>query len=129
MQPNLFNNDRITVMKCSELERFKVVIVRPPNTCQMPARTLMVKRIIALGGETVEIREGETYINNILQTEEFEFIPTTYNFGPRIVPDGKVFVRGDNREMSHDCHDWVTLWGDEGFIPMENIVGEVGEFS
>ena len=95
----------------------------------MPARTLMVKRIIALGGETVEIREGETYINNILQTEEFEFIPTTYNFGPRIVPDGKVFVRGDNREMSHDCHDWVTLWGDEGFIPMENIVGEVGEFS
>lgn len=83
-----------------------------------------IKRLIALGGETVEIRDGSIYINN-RQVEEPEikavyyFNRGTYGEEHQVVkvPKGYVFVLGDNSSSSHDSRFW-------GFVPEENIIGQ-----
>jgi len=125
MQPTLYENDRVKINRCDDLKRFDVVAIRPPAQCQ--SKSLYIKRVIALEGETIEIRDGATYINGTLQEEPFDYYPSSYNLGPMRVPPGKVFVLGDNRDRSEDCYEWVLLWGDEGFIPIENVLGHSGK--
>ena len=82
-----------------------------------------IKRLIALGGETVEIKDGHIYID-----DEFWNDPRTdhiyyYNQGPygeegdKIkVPEGQFYVLGDNSASSRDSRYW-------GFVPDQNIIG------
>ena len=121
MQPTLYENNKVTVNRWDDLKRFDVVFIRPPAPCQ--SKSLYVKRVIALEGEMIEIRDGVTYVNGIHQEEPFDYYPSSYNLGPMRVPPGKVFVLGDNRDMSEDCYEWVLLWGDDGFVPLENVLG------
>lgn len=93
-------------------QRGDVIVFEPPNR---PGDDY-VKRIIALPGETVEIKQGHVYINNQLLAEPFEPRPMSYTMPPRMVPEGMVFVLGDNRNNSNDSHNW-------GALPTENIVG------
>ena len=83
-----------------------------------------IKRLIAFGGETVEIKEGDIYIDG--QLVEEPAIKNVYYFN-RIsdygkvnqkvqVPPGFVYVLGDNSSSSHDSRYW-------GFVPEENIIG------
>jgi signal peptidase I len=67
----------------------------------------LLKRIIALGGETIEIRNGEVSVNGTLLNEPYVIHsgyapPGMNNFGPLRVPAGKIFVMGDNRDVSLD---------------------------
>jgi len=82
-----------------------------------------IKRLIALEGETVEIRNGDIYVNDKLVRDERIKNLYYYNRGElgRVgkkvkVPPGHVYVLGDNSESSHDSRFW-------GFVPVENIVG------
>jgi len=82
-----------------------------------------IKRLIALGGETVEIKEGDIFINDQLIMEPRIKNVFYYNSGPYgeegkpiVVPEGYVFVLGDNSQSSHDSRYW-------GFVPVENIIG------
>ena len=84
-----------------------------------------MKRIVAVAGQTVEIRGGCTFINGTLQDEEYDLYTADYYFGPVTVPDGKVFCLGDNRNYSEDCHVWVEQMGDEGFVDVKSIIGKV----
>ncbi|WP_017301140.1 signal peptidase I [Nodosilinea nodulosa] len=77
---------------------------------------LMVKRVIALPGQRVEIRLGRVWINNIPQIETFIQEPIGYRWGPQTVPPGHLFVLGDNRNNSRDSHVW-------GFLPRPHVVG------
>jgi signal peptidase I len=66
-----------------------------------------LKRIIALGGETIEIREGQVFVNGQHLDEPYAVhtgyaLPEMNNFGPLKVPAGTVFVMGDNRNLSLD---------------------------
>ncbi|MFP4472490.1 MAG: signal peptidase I [Candidatus Omnitrophota bacterium] len=82
-----------------------------------------IKRLIAFGGETVEIRNGDIYIDG-----ERVAVPEIaknyyYNRGdygkagePVMVPEGHFFMLGDNSASSHDSRYW-------GFVPDENVVG------
>ncbi len=83
-----------------------------------------IKRVIALPGETVEIREGRVYINGILLDEPYlQGITTTCRFddlcarGPVVVDPGTVFVMGDNRANSSDSREWDDL-------PLDRIIGQ-----
>lgn len=67
----------------------------------------LLKRIIALGGETIEIRSGQVSVNGKPLDEPYVIhsgfaLPGMNNFGPLKVPVGKVFVMGDNRDVSLD---------------------------
>jgi signal peptidase I len=92
--------------------RGDVVVFEPPNR---PGEDY-VKRVIGLPGETVEIKRGQVFINNKPLDEPFLPRTGTYSMSPRVVPEGEVFVLGDNRNNSNDSHNWGTL-------PIENIVG------
>lgn len=101
------------VLKLGGPQRGDVIVFEPPNR---PGEDY-VKRIIGLPGEKVEIRSGQVYINGTPLAEPFKPTPGSYTMSnPVVVPEGQVFVLGDNRNNSNDSHNWGTL-------PLEKIVG------
>ena len=85
-------------------------------------KTSYIKRVIALEGDKVEIKDGKVYINNELLPEKYlaEGVKTeaTGVFNNFIVPKGCVFLMGDNRSGSMDCRNF-------GCIPVERIESKV----
>ncbi|RME42292.1 MAG: signal peptidase I [Caldilineae bacterium] len=122
MAPNLQNGQYLVVDKLSYKlpfgirppQRGDVIVFVPPH---QPDRDF-VKRIIGLPGETVEIRRGQVYING-------EPLPNTFGarldrsaMPPTVVPEGSLFVLGDNRPNSNDSRNW-------GMLDMNHVVGRV----
>ncbi len=68
--------------------------------------TKIVKRVIALGGETVQLVQGKVLINGQELKETFDSIPSAESFGPITVPTGEDFLLGDNRDNSYDSRYW-----------------------
>lgn len=126
MYPTFDIGDQLTVDKISknwrELHRRDVVVFYPPpafNAAVGGDRSgeALIKRIVALEGDTVQVKDGgRLYINGEEQDEPFTNERARYDFGPVTVPPGCVFVLGDNRNASLDGHVW-------GFLPKDNIIG------
>ena len=117
MQPNLYVGYRMMTEKISyrlhEPRRGDIVIAEPANS-----QFNLVKRVIGLPGETIESKDGHTYINGESIDE-----PWVTNFGgryhpPTRIPEGHVFIIGDNRPVSHDSRAI-------GPVPIKNIIGRV----
>lgn len=118
MEPTFYTGERVFSEKMSYMfsspKRGDVVIVHYPYS----DTTKMIKRVIGLPGETVEIREGAFYIDGELLDESnywSDIIETHYYMDPVVVPDNSVFVVGDNRNHSSDSRD-------VGPIPMSRVV-------
>jgi signal peptidase I len=79
-------------------------------------KNLMVKRVIALAGQQVEIRDGQVWLDGIRLVESPLTEPIRYQWGPQTVPTDHLFVLGDNRNNSRDSHVW-------GFLPRAHVVG------
>lgn len=108
-----YNSFVTDVLKMGGPQRGDVIVFEPPNR---PGEDY-VKRIIGLPGETVEIKAGQVFINGQPLAEPFQPTPGTYTMPNAVtVPEGQIFVLGDNRNNSNDSHNWGTL-------PLENIVG------
>ena len=115
MRPTLQDGEYILVNKLAyktgEPVRGDIVVfIFPVN----PAEDL-IKRVIGLPGESVSIHNGVVTVNELTLAEPYIASPPTYD-GDWIVPDGQLFVLGDNRNDSRDSHQW-------GLLPIENVIG------
>lgn len=93
--------------------RGDVVIFKYPRD---PSRDF-IKRVIGLPGETIEVRNGQVYVDGQLMAEPFGPNPGSYNAPPLTVGLNEVYVMGDNRNNSSDSH----LWGP---LKLDNIIGK-----
>ncbi|HYF95985.1 MAG TPA: signal peptidase I [Symbiobacteriaceae bacterium] len=104
MEPTLHTNERVFVNKL--IYRFRapkpgeIIVLQDPNR---PQREL-IKRVIAVAGETIEIKKGTVFVNGQALKEPFinTAIVSSTDMRPLTVPDKQVFVMGDNRGMSFD---------------------------
>lgn len=117
MVPTLQVGDRLVVNKLSDdYHRGDIVVFERPDTWQA-AHDVLIKRIIALEGETLEIRNNMVYIDGDRLVEPY--LPpdvTMPDYGPFTVPDGDVFVMGDNRVDSSDSRA-------NGPVPLSDVIG------
>ena len=121
MDPTLEVGDRLLVNKWSyrlhDVNRGDIVVFERPESEPDQGIEDYIKRVIALPGEVVEGRQGHVIVNG-RQLEE-PYLPDgaqTSDFGPETVPSGRVWVMGDNREVSVDSRRF-------GAIPTNKIVG------
>ena len=101
------------------IERGDIVALWSPNAPQIR----LVKRVIGLPGETLEVRHREVYINGNKLDEPYAVhidpreIERRDNFGPVTIPEDAFFVMGDNRDNSNDSRFW-------GFAPRQSLIGK-----
>lgn len=143
MLPTIETNDRVMVSKLNyrfaDPQRGEIVVFISPFNDQVDQESIpqavlrhileaigiqtasaddLIKRIVAVEGDTVEIRDGVLYVNGELVDEPYLFqqggMPP---FGPEVVPADSVFVMGDNRAVSYDSRRF-------GAIPLDHVLGE-----
>ena len=130
MEPTLGVGDRIVVQKAffnwHDVHEGEIVVFSHPplDRCPGPAGDDLVKRVIALPGQTIYSSGNNIYVNGRLLAEPY--LPKVDPLGPPIassrdpyrVPQGEFFVLGDNRSDSCDSRYWGPIEG-------SRIVGQV----
>ena len=119
MNPTIKPSERVLanrfVYHLRDVHRGDIVVFTPPASLDSPVP--FVKRVIGLPGDTVQVTHGQTLVNGKPFVVAGAAVPM-YEFGPRVVPPGMLFVLGDNRNDSVDSHVW-------GFLPRDSVLGEV----
>lgn len=114
MLPTLQVGDHILVKKHQPFQRGDVVVFKAQKE-----NTYYVKRVVAQGGDTVQVQNGILSLNSCPIEERYAAISTSgggQDYGPEIVPEGMVFVLGDNRSQSKDSRVF-------GPVPTKDVVG------
>ena len=148
MEPTLMPNDRILVNRLAyrfgDIERGDIIVFADPTPTPQdrgvfgtllhwlgegigvvrPADDDFIKRVIALPGETWEMRDGITYVDGRKLDEPYvnQADLDTRSFGPETVPDGMLFVMGDNRNHSGDSR--FPPPSGLGYIPIDRVIGQ-----
>jgi signal peptidase I len=118
MEPNLHSAQRVVIEKVTYRffhgpRRGDIVVIRPLN---QEKGDLLIKRVIGLPGETIEVRNGEVYIEGESFDEPWTIRPGKGHHSPRTIPPLHVFVMGDNRGASNDSRNF-------GPVPIDQVMG------
>jgi len=128
MLPTLQIQDKILVEKIStkinlknNLKNLKnnIIVFNPPENlinAGYESDIALIKRVIGVPGDKVEVKDGNLYINDNIQTNFIIDNNINYSMEAIIVPDNSLWVMGDNRNNSMDSHIW-------GPLPYEKIIG------
>ena len=136
MEPAITRDSLVTTKRLGEgdlegLTRGEIVTFDPPH---VEGDALFVKRVVGLAGDTVEIRDQRLFVNGAPVAEDYgrhpglrgnataermlAMKPTAHVFPPTVVPDGHVFVLGDNWEASSDSRRF-------GPVPVSSLKARV----
>ena len=122
MENTIMAGDRILALRTSywldDPQAGDITVFRYPD--DPTGETLYVKRIIGVGGDVVEVKDGVVTVNGEALTEEYIAETTLGDFGPYTVPEDSYFMMGDNRNHSQDSRFWKNQ-----FVPEEEILGKV----
>jgi signal peptidase I len=120
MVPTLMVWDRILINKLAydfaEPQRGDIVLFESPEGEKDP----LIKRVVGVPGDTIEIRAGALYVNGRLQKEPYvnnDLRNLQSPYGPTEVPERHYFMMGDNRGNSADSRFF-------GPVPQRNLIGE-----
>ncbi len=133
MHPGLLEGDRLLVEVVTKnfgwVERGNILVFYRPGD---PSPTLsqlllssfgihddhaMIKRVIGMPGDVIEVIPNEgVLVNGVMASEPFTAEAAREHFGPVTVPEGHLFMMGDNRNQSSDSRIW-------GFLPISNVIG------
>ena len=137
MEPNLINNERVAVVKVSQVKHLSVIVFNAyhvdPDATSKDVK--YVKRVIGMPGDTVSSDNGQIYVNGRKINQDFisnyERTQGTGNWNllsisnrngwvssTTKVPKGYYFVLGDHRSVSNDSRYW-------GFVPKGKVMGVV----
>lgn len=118
MEDTLVKGDRVLVnrfeYRFSQPQRGDVVVFHPPISPDED----YIKRVVAVGGDTVEVKGGALYVNGVVQSEPY--LKESYIegvFPEETVPEGHIFAMGDNRNRSGDSRVF-------GPVAVESILGK-----
>ena len=132
MEPGLHAGQRLLINKVvysfHEPERGDIIVFHPPDNRQVD----YIKRIIALPGDTVEVKEETIYVNGSQLNEPYIKEPPKYTTREQKIAGSEYFVLGDNRNNSNDSHNgwtvirqkiigkaWLSIWppNEWGLVP------------
>ncbi|HUW61703.1 MAG TPA: signal peptidase I [Candidatus Bathyarchaeia archaeon] len=116
MEPTLMAGDHLITLTADQYQRGEVVVTEDPEE----EGAFIVKRIVAVSGDTVAVEGGALYVNGHYVSEPYVKTPPQYLMPPFKLPDGNVFLLGDNRNNSEDAHAWP-----DKAQPVDNIIGKV----
>lgn len=123
MYPTLTNHERLIVDKLSffigKPEKGEIVVFRFPKDQTRD----FIKRVIATGGDSVEMKDGKVFVNGQQLNETYIWHKdpkgeNISNVRKCIVPQGTIFVLGDNRNNSED-----SRFADVGMVPLNLVKG------
>ena len=138
----------VTVIPIKSPKRGDIIVFKFP---QDPSKDF-IKRVIGLSGDTIEIRNKQVFVNDKATADSYAVYSDPHvlppmlqprdNFGPVKVPEGQLFVMGDNRDESNDSRFWGFVdeksvrgkafliywsWNREGFSVRWNRLGDLIE--
>ncbi|MCD8199027.1 MAG: signal peptidase I [Phascolarctobacterium sp.] len=123
MYPTLVNHERLLVDKLSyyaiDPQRGEIVVFRYPKDQSRD----FIKRVIAVGGDTIEMRNGKVLVNGVMLQEDYIYKDDPKganhsNYRKAVVPKDHIFVLGDNRNNSED-----SRFADVDFVPLKLVKG------
>lgn len=142
MEPTLVQGDRVIVAKVPyyfhDPQRGDVIVFEEPDPAKEPERGVLgaithwlgqglgfsppdhpdyIKRVIGEPGDVVSARNGDVYVNDVRISEPY-LHERTARFPETTVPEGELFVMGDNRSNSLDSRFGL------GFVPIDRVVGK-----
>ncbi len=116
MEPTLFGHQRLVIEKVSyhlhPPQRGDIVVIHVPNY-----REMLIKRVIGLPGETIQVSNGQVFVNGQPLEEPYLRTVTRGDYPATLIPEGHVFVMGDNRNNSNDSRSF-------GPVTYDDIVGK-----
>jgi signal peptidase I len=123
MVPTLQIGDRLIVEKVSYRQHTPhfgdIVVFQPPDLLLQQGYKrdqAFIKRVIGLPGQTVEVKQGQVFVDGQGLAESYIAAPPAYTMPLITVTPDTVFLMGDNRNNSNDSHVW-------GLLPQQNIIG------
>lgn len=120
MEPSFQEGQRVLVNKLvyrlHPPRRGDVIILRPPRSSGAGVIPF-IKRVIALPGETVEVKNGQVHVNGVKLSEPYIKEAPSYVYPAAKVPENEYFVLGDNRNNTDDSHRGWT-------VPRDDIIGK-----
>jgi len=110
MEPNLHQGQYLLVNKVEYKlhppARGDIIVFHPPDD---PNGIPLIKRVIGLPGEKVEILDRQVFVNGVPLNEPYIQYPASRSYAATVVPADSLFVMGDNRDNSSDSRAWGPL--------------------